>query len=724
MRFGIVHRVMTDTLAVLGLLSLLTSGELNRNVAILILIALAFALVVPERIQEKPLYRRLGIAAPLVLLAVQSARLLGGESLLGCAIEFAAGLQVLRLATRRGAAHDQQVIVLALLHLIAGTVLGSGLTYGLCFLGFLVVTPGALVLSHLRREVEGNYRQGARDRTGLPVDVPRILRSRRVIGRQFLLLTCLLSVPIFLFTAVLFVLFPRVGLSFLWLNHSRTERMVGFSERVDLGGVGRLRSDPTIVMRVEPPGLGISPPPRVALYLRGAAFDRYDGRAWSRTPLAREQPLDQAGGFVRIRRFPDASRDRVMRIDLEPIDPPVVFLPLDAVGIEVISAPAGLDRTPPRLFAGSDGVLRYQSIEQRGLRYDVSIASTYEPNRADLEANERARYLALPELPPRIAELAERWTAGTNDALGRARLVESKLRKGYRYDLDSPSGAARNPLDDFLFNSRRGHCEFYSTAMTIMLRTLDVPARNVTGFVGGTFNRFSRSYVVRQGDAHSWVEVWVDGAGWTRFDPTPPSDAIPKSEIGGAFAVLRDFVEALGQRWSRHVVGYDLRQQLGLYGEFESTYRRLVPTTSPLHRVIGSPRKLLLTLLALAALGFGLRELWRLRKRRGGSDQKLDADRRASSAVELYQALERVLAVRGVSRPVGTPPLAHARALSALGHPLSGEVLDLTEVYLRARFGGEELDALAKRAYVERVRALKTARVPKLPKRGELELGA
>ncbi|HEX6765065.1 MAG TPA: hypothetical protein VF103_06295, partial [Polyangiaceae bacterium] len=134
MRFGVVHRVMTDTLAVLGLLSLLTSGELSRTVAVLILVALALALLVPERIQDKPLYRKLGVAAPLVLLAVQTARLLGGESLLAVAIEFAAGLQVLRLATRRGAAHDQQVIVLALLHLIAGTVLGSGLTYGLCFL--------------------------------------------------------------------------------------------------------------------------------------------------------------------------------------------------------------------------------------------------------------------------------------------------------------------------------------------------------------------------------------------------------------------------------------------------------------------------------------------------------------------------------------------------------------------------------------------------------------
>ena len=191
----------------------------------------------------------------------QAVRLFLGAEVLQLAVEFAAALQIVRLATRRGAAHDQQVIVLALLHLIAGTVLGTGLAYGLCFIGFLMVAPGALVLSHLRREVEGNYRQGARDRTGLPVDVPRILRSRRVIGRQFLVATCLLSVPIFLFTALVFVMFPRVGLSLLLFNRARSERMVGFSDKVDLGGVGTLRSDPTIAMRVELPNLSAEPAP-------------------------------------------------------------------------------------------------------------------------------------------------------------------------------------------------------------------------------------------------------------------------------------------------------------------------------------------------------------------------------------------------------------------------------------------------------------------------------
>jgi hypothetical protein len=273
---------MTDSLAALGLLALITSGELNHWLAIAILVGLAIAVIIPESLQDRPLARRIAVALPLALFGAQAVRLFTGASLLETAVEFAAGLQVVRLATRRGAAHDQQVIVLALLHLIAATVLGSGLAYGLCFLGFLVIAPGALVLSHLRREVEGNYRQGARDRTGLPVDVPRILRSRRVIGRSFLIFTCLLSVPIFLFTLALFVAFPRVGLSLLLLSHPKAERMVGFTEHVDLGGVGRLRSDPTIVMRVEVPNLPKEPPSRVALYLRGAAFDSYRGKSWSR----------------------------------------------------------------------------------------------------------------------------------------------------------------------------------------------------------------------------------------------------------------------------------------------------------------------------------------------------------------------------------------------------------------------------------------------------------
>lgn len=704
MKFGLIHRIMTDALATLGLLALVTSDELNRYVSWALVVGLAAALALPERWQDKPLLRRLGTYGPVLLLALQLSRFFLGAGVLALAVEFAAALQVVRLATRRGAAHDQQVILLALLHLIAGTVLGGGLAYGLCFVGFLVVAPGALVLSHLRREVEGNYRQGARDRTGLPVDVPRILRSRRVIGKPFLIFTCLLSIPIFVFTAAIFVLFPRVGLSLLLLNHGSPDRMIGFSDKVDLGGVGKLRSNPAIAMRVEYPGLGAHPPERLALYLRGTAFDRYDGSSWSRT-MTRRSTAERIGATIRVRRFPDPVHDRRITIDLEPIDPPVLFLPPDAVALKLLPRGTPLLGALPSVVEGPEGELKYASADNHGIRYDVFLASPDESPRTTLGPAERARYLEVPrELPERIHELAKKWTTGLGTPGEEAKAIETHLRDGYKYDLDSPSGSAPNPLDDFLFNSKRGHCEFYSTALAVMLRTIGVPTRNVTGFIGGTYNRFGQYYAVRQGDAHSWVEVYLDDKGWTRFDPTPPADAAPQSDVTGILAFLRDLVEATAQRWNRHVVGYDLKQQVHLFHTVRSKYWRL-RGSGPNGRELLRYGELLLGLALMVTGG-----VW-LRRRRNGT---ADSVRRRSTGqiatlqvVALYRSLEDAMSTHGVTRQSGTPPLAHARALADLGHPIGAEVLALTRLYLEARFGGRVLDDAERREFAQRVRALK-----------------
>jgi len=713
MRFGLIHRVMTDSLAALGLLALVTSGELNRWVSAALLIGLALALAIPARWQDRPLARRLALFAPLAVLASQLARWALGAPLLATAVEFAALLQVVRLATRRGATHDQQVIVMALLHLIAGTVLGGGLAYGLCFLGFLVVAPGALVLSHLRREVEGNYRQGARDRTGLPVDVPRILRSRRVIGKHFLLFTCSLAIPIFLFTATLFILFPRVGLSLLLLGHNRPERMIGFSDRVDLGGVGKLRSDPTLALRVEYPLLRAEPPPRIALYLRGTAFDHYDGHGWSRT-LTRQVPIRLQGLYLPLRRLPRASADRTMTIDLEPIEPPVLFLPLDATALKLDPNGAGALARPPTILAGPEDQLRYASPDDRGLRYEVYAPRSPDqaPPPVSLAPSDRARYLALPPgLPDRVSALARAWAAGAAGPYARAKAIETRLRREYRYDLESPSGAAPDPLDHFLFESRRGHCEYYSTAMAILLRTLGLPTRNVTGFVGGTYNRFGGYYAVRQGDAHSWVEAYIDGRGWMRFDPTPPSNAVPQSDIGGFFAVLRDVLEAAGQRWDRHVVGYDLPQQLTLLQSARTKYAHLRRNSPVLDGVLASPRRLVVLLAGVVLLALCLLWLRRARRARVAELHKPTPHEVTTlQAAALYRTLERALAAHGVPRHAGTPPLAHALALEQMGHPIGAEALALTRIYLEARFGGRTLAEPERDDFAARVRALRQAR--------------
>lgn len=709
MRFGLVHRIMTDALAALGVIALVLSGQFSRWVSGVLLGGLVLALVlsIKENWQRHPALRHADTVALLVVLGVQGARVLFDANILDVLVEFAAALQIIRLATRKGAAHDQQVIVLALLHLIAGTVLGGGLGYGLCFLGVLIVAPSALVLSHLRREVEGNYRQGARDRTGLPVDVPRILRSRRVVGKTFLAVTCLLSIPILLFTAVLFVIFPRVGLSLLFFSRGHAGRMIGFSNRVDLGEVGVLRSDPTLAMRVEIPNLPEQPPVRLSLHLRGTALDAYDGRTWTQSDSGPRRPAEVELGIIPFENRPDTGLDPVMRIDLEPIDPPVIFLPESASGLRVRPrGQIGVDFMT-LVYKGGEGEYRYQPLDDRGLKYEVYLSHRGAVTFPNLAPAERARYLQVPaDLPPRVRELAKDWTASQNTPLAKALEVERRLRTGFVYDLASPSGKDKQPLDHFLFESKRGHCEFYSSAMAVLLRTVGVPTRNVTGFIGGTWNRFGRFYAVRQGDAHSWVEAYVDGEGWRTFDPTPPADAAPKSELSGVWAQLRDFLEATSQRWDRHVVGYDLSQQASLWRELSRRRQR----TGSVFGEGGLTARSGLVLLGVAGAGAGI-WLWVRRRRKLAAGPRADErePRSASAALAtvLYEGLDAAMTAVGIPRSPGIPPLRHARALLANEHPAADEVMDLTTIYLSARFGGVALEEDDRLAFEQRVKALR-----------------
>jgi protein-glutamine gamma-glutamyltransferase len=721
-RFGLVHRIMTDALAALGVLAVVSTASLNPWTNLVLVIGLAVALAIPEGWQGRPLLRHFATIAPLLLLLVQGARLLAGRSPLDVAVEFATLLQIVRLATRRGAAHDQQIIVLALLHFIAGTVLGGGLTYGLCFLGFLVVAPGALVLSHLRREVEGNYRQGARDRTGLPVDVPRILRSRRVVGRGFLATTCLLSVPILLFTTALFLLFPRVGLSLLLLNHPRSGRMIGFSDRVDLGDVGALREDPTLALHFTVSDLHDPPPTRrIALSLRGTAFDLYDGHAWARSPRETRTPdhmsgMDGTELYVLGRR--PAQGDRIVSIDLEPIDPPVVFIPQRLVALRLKPQRQILLGEPLAIQRGGEDELRYSGSDSRGLHYDAYVANSQPVLPEALSAADRSRYLALPwNMPPRIVDLARVWTADRSTPAAKAAAIQEHLRKDFAYDVASPSQGKPQPLDHFLFESKRGHCEFFSTAMAVMLRAVGVPSRNVTGFVGGTWNSFGHYYSVRQGDAHSWIEAYIDDgahSGWSTFDPTP-SGASQLAEPHPRFYYdLRDALEALSQDWNRYVVGYDLHKQGKIFDEVTRSYERLRARTGvKIGSFASDTRAGVASVLALLLAVAGY-VVWKRRRQlqtaraKGGQGHPNDAH--LESAVALYRTLELALQHHGITRAPSVPPLRHAELLRDRSHPLADEILALTSAYLEARFGGQLLTDGDKRDYERRVREIRSFR--------------
>ncbi|HYP91589.1 MAG TPA: DUF4129 domain-containing protein, partial [Polyangiaceae bacterium] len=212
---------------------------------------------------------------------------------------------------------------------------------------------------------------------------------------------------------------------------------------------------------------------------------------------------------------------------------------------------------------------------------------------------------------------------------------------------------------------------------------------------------------VRQGDAHSWVEVYVDGKGWVRFDPTPPAAAAPQSEITGVLAFVRDMVEAAAQRWDRNVVGYDMGQQVSLLRAVRDRYSSLRSKSRVAKTMLGSPSRALVTVVGVGLLVVGAAYWFRRRRQpRAKPVPPSEIETRQRETAELYRALDQALAQRGAARPSGTPPLTHVRGLAALGHPVAGSALKLTERYLRARFGKEALSGDERREFLREVREL------------------
>ncbi|MFW6051982.1 MAG: transglutaminaseTgpA domain-containing protein, partial [Myxococcota bacterium] len=558
MRFDLVHKAVAYLTAGLGLAALSLGAELALPVKVAIAAGFVGSWFVEGPILRRPAYARFWNVAVMAAFGVQVLRAVLGAAWLTLGIEYAALLQLSRLFHRRSAREYQHVAVLAFLHLIAATVLTTGLDYAFVFLGFVVVTPWMLALTQLRADIEENYGVGSAGPSPDDPHLDRVLRSRRLTGPRFLLGTALLALPLFLVTAGLFLLIPRVGMGFLSFRTDAGQPVAGFGRNVELGGFGVIRDDPSVVMRVRTPGRDGSRR-RTELRMRGTSFDYYDGRRWTRTPLPGE-PLPRMFDRYALIRWPEPE-DVELSIVLDPLDEPVVFLPEGTVALSVPPRVRGGRDVGRRLVRAPGLDLRYVDGDGLGLVYSAHVARDGKGIPGELSGEARERYLQLPEGHERVARLAREITAGASGERERITRILTYLRESgrYAYDLRLPDVDAGPPLEAFLFEARRGHCEYFSTAMAILLRAVGVPARNVTGFVGGRYNRFGDYYAIRQGDAHSWVEAHVDGR-WETFDPTPSArHAVGPDE--GMLDGVRALLDALRTRWATHVVGYDLRDQ-------------------------------------------------------------------------------------------------------------------------------------------------------------------
>ncbi|NUN12558.1 MAG: DUF3488 domain-containing protein [Myxococcales bacterium] len=570
----IVYLLVTTSLAMIGL-----SGEIPLFFLFLVAVGAAVSWVWrPNPTGWVTLVWNAGLVLILVGLIFQS--IVVGEWLTH-AILFAMVMMLSKLFGGITARDYFQLYALTFLMVVSSAVLSPGIEFAVMFLVYTVLLTWALVLLHLRREAEVRAEQLTAISSGTGLDTTPVSmdlwKTRSILTPRFLVGTSVLALLIFASSAVIFFIFPRVGFGFLFGKGREGQSIAGFSNKVQLGHFGVIKNNPQVIARVEivdsPDGL------TEPLRLRGMSFDHYDGRVWSKKRIMGEnRPMIQGRGGHRLtydpEPYPGPTRTVVQRIYLEPLDTDVhaVFGQprIDAVVLDqsAISALQGKARVLFQDTLSQD--ITFRGATDISLVYDVhsriipAIPSGIDNARAEFPSLVTDAYLQLPEqLNPNISKLATTIVRDVGDSpYDKAAAIRDYLLQNYTYSLQGGHNLG-DPLASFLFERKAGHCEYFATALTILLRTVGVPARLVNGFFGGIWNPFGQYYEVRQGDAHAWVEVFIPGAGWLTFEPTPPSGALgPPDE--GALSTLRRWLDSLKLSWYKWVVEYDLDKQLGV----------------------------------------------------------------------------------------------------------------------------------------------------------------
>jgi protein-glutamine gamma-glutamyltransferase len=710
-RFSSLHKVTTYLMVCSAAASLWLSPDVSMLAVLLSAagILLSFFFEPSPRTSSGRVQAAWNIAT-LAFLLYLIAEVLQGESPLLGGVLFLLFVLVNKLFNRHSSRDYRQIYVVSFLILVAATTLNTDLSYALCFVAYVVFATWTLTLFHLRREMEDNYLLKHQDGVqSEKVEVERVLNSRRIVGGAFLAGTSLVSLVVLLVTSLIFVLFPRVGFG-LFLGHRRAGvAMVGFQERVELGHHGVVRDNPQVVMRIVFP----AGRPTVPLRFRGSVYDAYEAGVWSHNEEFAGQTwrVDPQGGLYLLNPAPGVQRPltpRLVRAEmlgqeiyLEPLDSTVIFAADRPVALEVPSPVLGKEPffVPRR---GPLGEVRGEKMRTAGVKYTAYSHVAPAPREllatsAPLATQELAPFLQLPpRLPYRVAELARRITAGRRTVLEKVLAVQDHLRRSYAYTLSLTHDPRLEPLDEFLFVTRRGHCEYFASAMAILLRVVGIHTRQVNGFAAGEWNELGKYLAVRQGDAHAWVEVLFSKVGWVTFDPTPPATGFPAS--GGLARFLGQALDTLRLRWFRYVVEYDLSKQVALFSEAGRLFRRgLVPRWS----LADSRRPLAIAAGVVVALGLLVLVALRLRRRRARGGGAGEAARAPKAATVLYARLLRLLAREGHAKPSGATPGEFVLALAAAGVGAAPAVERFTDLYYRARFGlsppvEDELRSLAR----------------------------
>jgi transglutaminase-like putative cysteine protease len=519
-----------------------------------------------------------------------------------------------------------------------------------------------------------------------------------------------LVLGILLASAAIFFMLPRISVGYLSAYSPVSQISTGFSDRVELGAIGEIQRSSSVVMHVQFDG---DYKGEANLKWKGVALSTFDGRSWSnahrRFPAARsadgsfDLAPDEASGDAPWLEAPAGSKSLIKttnvvhyRALLEPVGTNVFFLAPTAGRlrgnyrvVETDSAGDVFNLDPDHTI----GMYEAWSDISRPAVAELRTASNRYP-RAVL-----FRYLQLPEVDPRIPQLAKQITERAINNYDRAAALERYLQTSFGYTLQLPSSNVRDPLANFLFVRKRGHCEFFASAMAVMLRTIGIPSRVVTGFQTGEFNDLSGQYMVRASDAHAWVEAYFPDYGWVSFDPTPAS-AVNSESGWGRLALYLDAAQSFWREWvvnydtsHQSLLGHDVLQH-GQKTEFQfqrwarERYAVWLSQARGIWRAASrSPKRWSLSALfcfVMLTIVLSAGKMWRWIKQRRIASRPADAPVLASSI--WYERMTRLLSRRGWRKSRAQTPKEFVHSIA--DESVRQQVARFTEHYESARFGG------------------------------------
>src|SRR4029077_13472865 len=442
-------------------------------------------------------------------------------ALLG-AVHFLVYVMLVRLYS---ATTDRDALFLAMLAfaaMLASSILTVDTSFLILFFIFLLFGVAAFIGLEMRRGANGT----------LTPAFSRQPAEERRLSRALSLAALTVAFGSIVLGGALFFIFPRFTAGYLGRASMQPSLMSGFSDDVELGQIGEIKKNSEVVMRVKTG----KPVAYAMLRWRGVALIHFDGKRWS-GPEDRSETLHASPDGWIFMHDPEqaaapAQAGLQYTVFLQPMASSAIFTPGEPISLR---GNFSLDNSSSDwalghsyIFRDSTGSLfnpfhNYSPVRYAGLsrlpKLDAaqlrSAGDSYPPSIT-------AEYLQLPpELDARIPDLARQATTSAKTPYDKARSIEGFLRSRFGYTLNLAGKPGEDPLANFLFVTRAGHCEYFASAMTILLRTLEIPAREVNGFLPGEYNDLAGDYIVRASDAHSWVEVYFPDSGWVTFDPTP-----------------------------------------------------------------------------------------------------------------------------------------------------------------------------------------------------------